>query len=138
MPSAHNFPAVGVGASAGGLDAFKRFLGALPDNLGMAYVLVQHLNPTHESILPEILAKETSLPVHEITDDIKLVPDHIYIIPENKILTATDGVLNLSPRDLEKLPNLPIDVFFTSLAEVHSTFAVGWCCRVRAATVRSA
>jgi len=116
---------VGIGASAGGLDAFKRFLRAIPNELGMAYVLVQHLNPTHESLLPEILARETSLPVHEITDDIKLAPDHIYIIPENKILTTSDGVLKLSPRDLAKHPNMPIDVFFASLAEVHNTFAVG-------------
>ncbi|MPR33604.1 chemotaxis protein CheB [Salmonirosea aquatica] len=124
-PSAQNFPVVGIGASAGGLDAFKRFLRALPVDLGMAYVLVQHLNPDHESLLPEILAKETSLPVHEITDDIRLAPDHVYIIPENKILTATDGVLKLSPLDRAKRPNMPIDVFFASLAEVHSTFAVG-------------
>ena len=72
----------------------------------MAYVLVQHLDPTHETLLPEILTKETSLPGHEITDDIHLTPDHIYIIPENKILTATDGVLKLGPRDLAKRPNI--------------------------------
>ncbi len=125
IPSSQNFPVVGVGASAGGLDAFKRLLRAIPTDLGMAYVLVQHLNPSHESLLPEILTKETTLPVHEITDDIHLAPNHIYIIPENKILTTTDGVLKLSPRDLEKRPNMPIDVFFTSLAEVHNTLAVG-------------
>ena len=124
-PSEHNFPVVGIGASAGGLDAFKRLLRAIPGDLGMAYVLVQHLNPSHESLLPEILAKETSLPVHEITDEIQLVPDHIYIIPPNKTLTAIDGVLKLSPRDLSLRPNMPIDIFFTSLAEVHTTFAVG-------------
>ncbi len=124
-PSPQNFPVVGVGASAGGLDAFKRFLGAIPEDLGMAYVLVQHLNPSHESLLPEILAKETKLPVHEITDDIHLAPDHVYIIPENKILTTIDGVLKLTPRDEAVRPNMPINVFFASLAEVHNTFAVG-------------
>jgi len=118
-----NFPIVGIGASAGGLAAFKRLLAAIPESSGMAYVLVQHLDPTHESILPEILQRSTKIPVHEITDDIHLAPDHIYIIPSNKILTSTDGVLQLAPRD-QKI-NLSIDIFFTSLADVHKEFAVG-------------
>lgn len=119
-----NFPIVGIGASAGGLDAFKRLLTAIPESSGMAYVLVQHLNPSHESILPEILQRVTKIPVHEITDDIHLAPDHIYIIPANKILTSTDGVLQLTARD-KKILNLSIDTFFTSLADVHKEFAVG-------------
>ena len=124
-PSAtvQNFPIVGIGASAGGLEAFKRLITAIPENSGMAYVLVQHLDPSHESILPEILQRVTKIPVHEITEDIHLAPDHIYIIPANKILSSTDGVLQLSPRD--KKFNLTIDFFFTSLAEVHKEFAVG-------------
>ena len=119
-----NFPIVGIGASAGGLDAFKRLLQAIPEDSGMAYVLVQHLDPTHESMLPEILSRTTKIPVHEITDDIALAPDHIYIIPSNKILISTDGVLQLAPRDKKTL-NLCIDIFFTSLAEVHTHLAVG-------------
>lgn len=119
-----NFPIVGIGASAGGLDAFKRLLKAIPVNSGMAYVLVQHLDPSHDSILPEILQRVTTIPVHEITEDIHLAPDHIYIIPENKILTSSDGVLQLNPRD-KKIVNFTIDIFFTSLAEVHKEFAVG-------------
>ncbi|NDP22333.1 MAG: response regulator [Paludibacter sp.] len=118
------FPIVGVGASAGGLDAFKRLLNAIPEDSGMAYVLVQHLDPSHVSMLPEILSRETKLPVHEITDVIHLLPNHIYIIPSNKILTSTDGVLKLTTRD-EKILNLSIDKFFTSLADVHKEFAVG-------------
>jgi two-component system CheB/CheR fusion protein len=119
-----NFPIVGIGASAGGLDAFKKLLTAIPENSGMAYVLVQHLDPTHESMLPDILQRVTNIPVHEITDDIHLAPDHIYIIPSNKILTSTDGVLQLAPRD-KKILNLSIDIFFKMLAEVHKEFAVG-------------
>ena len=119
-----NFPIVGIGASAGGLDAFKRLLAAIPESSGMAYVLVQHLDPEHESMLPEILQRVTEIPVHEITEDIHLAPDHIYTIPSNKILTSTDGVLQLTPRD-KKILNLSIDIFFTSLAEVHKEFAVG-------------
>lgn len=119
-----NFPIVGIGASAGGLAAFKKLLGAIPENSGMAYVLVQHLDPSHDSILPEILQKVTTIPVYEITEDIHLAPDHIYIIPENKMLTSTDGVLQLSPRNKKTL-NLAIDLFFTSLAEVHAECAIG-------------
>ncbi len=119
-----NFPIVGIGASAGGLDAFKRLLKAIPESSGMAYVLVQHLDPTHESILPEILQRVTKIPVLEITDDIPLAPDHIYVIPSSKMLFSTDGVLKLIEREKKTL-NLSIDIFFTSLADVHKEFAVG-------------
>ena len=121
--SVQNFTIVGVGASAGGLDAFKSLLKAVPENSGMAYVLVQHLDPSHESILPEILQRVTKIPVFEITDDIHLAPDHIYVIPSNKMLISNDGVLKLTDR--AKKINLSIDIFFTSLAEVHNDFAVG-------------
>lgn len=123
--SLQNFPIVGIGASAGGLDAFKKFLENIPEDSGMAYVLVQHLAPSHESLLPQLLARVTSLPVFEITDEINLAPDHVYIIPENKMLTTFDGVLKLEPRDLKNKKNMPIDLFFSSLAEVHKSFAIG-------------
>src|ERR1700709_1410345 len=87
------FPVVGIGASAGGLDAVKTFLKALPAKSGMAFVFIQHLSPTHESILPEILQKIAPFPVQQITDNIHLEQDHLYIIPENKIVTVVDSVL---------------------------------------------
>src|SRR5258705_2279486 len=127
VKSSSSFPVVGIGASAGGLDAFKKLLKAIPDNSGIAYVFVQHLNPNHESLLPELLQKVTGIPVLEIADDIKLVPNHIYIIPSNKLLVANDGVLQLIPRppkNINKI-NLPIDLFFTSLAQVHQSHAIG-------------
>jgi two-component system CheB/CheR fusion protein len=124
LATAQNFPIVGIGASAGGLIAFKQLLQAIPEISGMAYVLVQHLDPNHDSILPEILQKVTKIPVHEITDEIHLAPDHIYIIPENKMLISTDGILQLSPRNKKTL-NLAIDLFFTTLAEVHTECAIG-------------
>lgn len=96
------FPVVGIGASAGGLEAFKRLIRAIPEKSGMAYVLVQHLAPTHESMLPELLQKVTEIPVLEISDDIKVRPDHIYILPSNRMLVANDGVLQLSPRTTGK------------------------------------
>jgi two-component system, chemotaxis family, CheB/CheR fusion protein len=125
--STNLFPVVGIGASAGGLEAFKRFLKAIPENSGLAYVLVQHLDPTHKSILPSLLQKVTNIPVLEITDDIKVEPDHIYIIPSNKTLVANDGVLELSERPEKggSVRHMPIDRFFTSLAQVHGSHAIG-------------
>jgi two-component system CheB/CheR fusion protein len=122
--STNLFPVVGIGASAGGLDAFKRLLKAIPEDSGMAYILVQHLDPAHESILADLLQRVTKIPVQEITDNMAVVPDHIYIIPANKLLTATDGILQLSPRPKNQ-KNMAIDLFFTSLAEVHQRHAIG-------------
>jgi two-component system CheB/CheR fusion protein len=123
--STNKFPVVGVGASAGGLDAFKRLLKAIPEDSGMAYILVQHLDPAHESVLADLLQRVTKIPVQEITNNVQVVPDHIYIIPSNKLLTATDGVLQLSARLPKTQRNLPIDVLFCSLAEVHQNHAIG-------------
>jgi two-component system, chemotaxis family, CheB/CheR fusion protein len=123
--SANLFPVVGVGASAGGLAAFKRLIKAIPENSGIAFILVQHLEPSHDSILSELLQRVTQIPVQEITNDVRVEPNHIYIIPSNKLLTASDGVLQLSPRPPKNVKNMPIDVFFTSLAEVHQSHAIG-------------
>lgn len=119
------FPVVGVGASAGGLEAFKKLVKAIPVHSGMAYILVQHLDPAHESILADLLQRVTKIPVEEIINNIKVEPDHIYIIPSNKLLTATDGVLQLSARSPKGYKNMPIDLFFSSLAEVHQSHAIG-------------
>ncbi|MEO6721019.1 MAG: CheR family methyltransferase [Ferruginibacter sp.] len=119
------FPVVGIGASAGGLEAIKSFLKGVPDQSGMAYVFVQHLSPGHESVLTEILSRHTKIPVIEITQDVALKPDHFYVIPADKMLTAVDGMLKLDPRS-DKTKNLKvIDVFFSSLGVVHQSFAVG-------------
>ncbi len=125
--SSNLFPVVGIGASAGGLGAFKKLLKAIPENSGMAYVLVQHLDPNHESLLPDLLQKVTDIPVLEITDDMRVEPNHIYVIPSNKMMVANDGVLQLTMRPLKNKNerNLPIDLFFTSLAEVHQSHAIG-------------
>nr|WP_315254749.1 CheR family methyltransferase [uncultured Flavobacterium sp.] len=120
-----DFPIVGIGASAGGLDVFKKLLSAIPEDSGMAYVIVQHLSPDFPSSLPEILCKFTHIPVHEIIHDINLAPNHIYIIPENNILIAEDGVLKLKQRTRGEKRNNSIDIFFESLAQVHKTFAIG-------------
>lgn len=96
------FPVVGVGASAGGLEAFKQLVKAIHAKSGMAYILVQHLHPDYNSSLPEILQRETKIPVQEIIDNVTVKPNTIYIIPANKILVANDGILALSPRPYGK------------------------------------
>jgi two-component system CheB/CheR fusion protein len=119
------FPVIGVGASAGGLEAFKRLIRAIPESSGMAFILVQHLEPSHESLLADILQKGTLIPVEEITDNIHIEPNHIYIIPANKLLTASEGRLHLASRFPPNAKNMPIDLFFTSLAEVYQERAIG-------------
>jgi len=123
--SSNLFPVVGIGASAGGLEAFKKLIEAIPPESGMAYIIVQHLAPDHVSALSEILQRFTKIPVSEIQNRILVLPDHIYIIPPNKMLVATDGILKLSPRSKKDVLNLPIDKFFSSLAEVHRSHAIG-------------
>jgi two-component system, chemotaxis family, CheB/CheR fusion protein len=119
------FSVVGIGASAGGLDAFKSLIKAIPEKSGLAYILVQHLHPDHISSLPEILRRESNIPVIEIVDNVEVKPDNVYIIPPNKILVATGGMLQLSPRPSKDKKNMPIDIFFSSLAEVHQSHAIG-------------
>ena len=120
-----SFPVVGIGASAGGLEAFSELLHNLPEKTGMAFVLVQHLDPKHESSLPEILARTTRLPVTEVTQDGELQPDHVYVIPANTNLLIKDGVLRLGPRVMVHGQHMPIDNFFRSLAERVGQRAIG-------------
>lgn len=125
VSSFSQFPIVGIGASAGGLDAVRSFLQALPAKSGMAFVFIQHLSPEHISILPELLQKVAPIPVQQITDNIHLEPDNLYIIPQNKIVIASDGVLKLAPLDKNNNKGKIIDLFFSSLGLVHQSYAVG-------------
>ena len=125
VPSDLQFPIVGIGASAGGLDAVKSFLKALPAKSGMAYVFIQHLSPQYESTLPEILQKVAPFPVQQITDNVHLEQDHLYIIPENKTVTAVDNVLKLAPLDKKKEKGHTIDLFFSSLGVIYQSYAIG-------------
>src|SRR5689334_6767719 len=90
-----SFPIVGIGASAGGLGAFTALLQSLPDNLGMAYVIVQHLDPKHESSLPSLLARATTMPVEETRDDTVVEPNHVYVIPPDTEMIVKQGMLKL-------------------------------------------
>ena len=112
-----SFPVVGIGASAGGLEAFTRLLKHLPADTGMAFVLVQHLDPVHESALATLLSKATKMPVREVTNNTRVQPNQVNIIPPNTSLTIDGGVLKLLPREKTEGMHRPIDHFFQSLAE---------------------
>src|SRR6187200_3272234 len=92
------FPIVGIGASAGGLEAFMHLFKSLPVDTGLGFVLVQHLDPQYESALTRLLARATSMPVREITDNLLVMANHVYIIPRNRNLLIMGGRLNLRPR----------------------------------------
>jgi two-component system CheB/CheR fusion protein len=119
------FTVVGIGASAGGLEAFSEFLSGLPASTGMAFLLVQHLDPRHESALAQILATKTLLPVHEATEGLAVEPDHVYVIPPNTVMILADGHLALAPRDDFPIPPMPVDRLFYSLAKEQGNHAVG-------------
>jgi two-component system CheB/CheR fusion protein len=117
-------PVVGIGASAGGLEAFTALLKALPLDTGMALVLIQHLDPEHESALAEILSRATKLPVHEIENNQRVRPNEVYVIPRNVSITIERGVLKTEKRPRRGL-HRPIDTFFESLAKSQGTGAIG-------------
>jgi two-component system CheB/CheR fusion protein len=115
-------PIVGVGASAGGLEAFAKLLGPIPPTLGMAFVLIQHLDPTHPSHLVDALARKTKMPVQEIQDGMPVAAGNVYVIPPNATVSLQRGAFVVSAREQRPgKPHLPIDVFFRALAaELHS------------------
>ncbi len=124
VTSEGNVPIIGIGASAGGLEAFELFFKTMPAECGMAFVLIPHLDPGHESLLSEILQRNTSMPVHEAKDQAKIQPDHVYIIPPNRDMTIFHGVINLSVPEQARGLRLPIDTFFRSLAEDQGERAI--------------
>lgn len=119
------FPIVGIGASAGGLEAFGQLLQHLPADTGMAFVLIQHLDPAHESRLAPLLSKGASIPVTEVNDTPVVKPNNAYVIPPNKTMTIVRGQLQLTPRSQGSAPHLSIDCFFRSLAADRQERAIG-------------
>src|SRR5688572_18520794 len=101
---------VGIGASAGGLDPLVRFFENLPKSTGMAYVIVQHLSPDFKSLMDELLARHTPLPIHLVEDGMTVEADHIYLIPAKKEMIVSGGKLLLSERGRQQELTLPIDV----------------------------
>ncbi len=119
-------PVVGIGASAGGLEAFRTLLRHIPVDTGLAFVLIQHLDPTHHSDLTKILSGVSSIPVWEATDGMEIEANHLYIIPPNTALEIADRVFKITPRaPIHSGPHLPIDQFLKSLAQEYGSRAIG-------------
>ncbi len=120
-----NFPIVGIGASAGGLKAFTQLLEHLPADTGMAYVVIQHLDPAHASLLPLLLARVTRMPVHEGQDGMVVEPNQVYVIPPRADITLVHGTLMFQSRPQESSQHFAINTFFRSLAHERKQKAIG-------------
>ena len=119
------FPIAAIGASAGGVEAISELLKYLPARTGIAFVYIQHLSPTSESNLTAIVKRLTQIPVLMAEDQLKIEPDHLYIIPPDKQLTIEDGLIVVSPRPSLTYRHMPVNVFFKSLAEKYQESAIG-------------
>ncbi len=123
-PSDRSFPIVGIGASAGGLEAFEQFFKHMPGKSGMAFILNPHLDPDHTSMLPDLLRRFTPMIVLEAGDGMRVEPDHVYILPPNKDMAIYHRVLQLSQREKIREARMPIDSFLRSLAEDQGERAI--------------
>ncbi|MEG4421154.1 chemotaxis protein CheB [Microcoleus sp. LAD1_D5] len=118
------FPVVGIGASAGGVEAFTELLSHLPIDTGMAFVIIQHMLANQESALSEILARTTLMPVHEVTDGMLIAPNQVYVIPPNVSITIDRSVLKLMPRGRGRGVFMSVDIFLASLAAERGNQAI--------------
>jgi two-component system CheB/CheR fusion protein len=107
---------VGIGASAGGLQAIESFFDNMPPDTGLAFVIVQHLSPDFKSLMDELLARHTTMSIHKVTDRLEVRANSIYLIPPEQNMALSQGKLLLSDQDTQRGVNLPIDIFFRSLA----------------------
>src|ERR1700678_1427519 len=119
------FPIVGIGASAGGLEAATTLFKEVSPVLGIAYVLVLHLDPARKSAVTEILARATRMPVLQVEAGMRFAPDHVYVIPPNCEMTIAEWVLHLGSRQERRSSNTTIDTFLRSLAMAHGSDAIG-------------
>jgi two-component system CheB/CheR fusion protein len=120
-----DFPIIGIGASAGGLEAFEQFFQKTPADSGMAFVLVQHLDPDHASLLTSILQRSTTMPVIEVRDGMAVKADHVYVIPPNREIALLRGTLRLDLPDRPRGMRTSVDFFFRSLATELGERAIG-------------
>ncbi len=115
---------VAIGASAGGLDALERFFRGLPEKTGAAYVVIQHLSPDHKSMMANLLARHTPMPVVTVQHDMRIEANRVHLIPPASMMSASGDALRLSPKNPRGL-TLPIDLFFSSLAKEFGNRAIG-------------
>lgn len=125
LPEKAPFPIVGIGASAGGLEALEQFLSHVPDQCGLAFVIIQHLDPTHKGIMPELLQRTTAMEVFQVKDRMKVRQNCVYVIPPNKDMSILHGVLHLFDPTAPRGLRLPIDFFLRSLAEDRKELSIG-------------
>ena len=125
-PATESFPIVGIGASAGGLEPISELLRNIPAETGLAFLIVQHLDPTHPSALSEILSRNAHIPVQEVNDEPIVQPNNVYVIPPNKEMSFMRGSLHLTPRQPRGVPSMPVDHLLASLAaeRKHQSIAV--------------
>ena len=114
-----------IGASAGGIEAFTEFVSNLPKDTGMAFVLVQHLDPEHKSMLTELISKKTVMRVSEVTNGMTVEPNHVYVIPANATMSISNSSLQLEPRGESRGVHMSIDHFMRALAEQQGNHAIG-------------
>jgi len=124
LPSHVDFPVVGIGASAGGLSALLRLFENMPQHTGMAFVVILHLSPKHQSSADTVLQRVTRMPVQQVGSAVRIEPDHVYVIAPNVQLSMVDGILSVSELERPRGGHVAIDVFFRTLAEVHRERAV--------------
>ncbi|HKB16242.1 MAG TPA: chemotaxis protein CheB, partial [Planctomycetota bacterium] len=115
-PADRDFPIIGLGASAGGLEAFEKFFKQMPPDTGMAFVLVQHLDATHKSILADLIQRYTKMPAVQVDQGMLIEPNHVYVIPPNRYLAVEGGAFRLSKSGESPGQKMPIDFLFRSLA----------------------
>jgi two-component system, chemotaxis family, CheB/CheR fusion protein len=120
-----NFLIVAIGASAGGIEAFAELIRELPPDTGMAFVLIQHLDPHHKSMLAELFSRQTAMSVREVTDGMSVEPNHAYVIPPNASMTISNRTLRLGPRIASRGAHMETDRFMRSLAEDQGNRAIG-------------
>ncbi len=119
---------VGLGGSAGGFEAYEEFFKNTPPDTGMGFVLVSHLDPEKTDLLPELIQRYTTMPVTQAKNDLRVMSDHVYIIPPNNYMTIFGGVLKLSEMSNDRGLRMPIDVFLRSLAEDQRENAIAVIC----------
>src|SRR5689334_11301948 len=119
-----NFLVVGIGASAGGVGALRNFFANVPAHTGMAYVVILHLSPDHDSQLAEVLQSSSLLPVTQVERRVRVEPDHVYVIPPNKSLEIKHGHIDVSPVTSDEERRARVDIFFRTLAQSHGQRAV--------------
>src|SRR4051812_44061675 len=124
VPTKSELMIVGIGASAGGIQALQEFFKHVSATSDMAYVVILHLSPDHDSKLAEVLRHTAHIPVQQVSEKTKVEPNHVYVVPPNKHLTMSEGFIIVSPNMDEQDRRAPVDIFFRTLATSHGAQSI--------------